>query len=122
MHQISGTVLHGEQLGRKLGWPTINIITQIPKTLPYGVYAGFAKLTDGTKHQAAIIVGVPKQNNSFAVEAHLFDFNQGLYNQDVTLLIHDYIRPIEKCNSLAELKEKIAQDIKLIQEWHTNNS
>lgn len=122
MHQISGTVSHGEQLGRKLGWPTINIITVIPKTIHYGVYAGFVQLTDGTKHQAAIIVGVPKQNNTFAIEAHIFNFDEEIYNQNVTFFLHEYIRPLEKCNSFEELKEKISQDIKLIQEWHTNNS
>ncbi|MDE6460557.1 MAG: riboflavin biosynthesis protein RibF [Paramuribaculum sp.] len=97
---ISGTVVHGKKLGRKIGFPTANISPEnqrllIPKT---GVYAVNAILPDNTKVKAMLNIGYrptvdTTETPALTLEAHLFDFDGDLYNQQITL---EFIAPIRE--------------------------
>ncbi|MDR1452951.1 MAG: riboflavin biosynthesis protein RibF [Candidatus Margulisbacteria bacterium] len=108
-YQLSGKVVRGKRLGRRLGAPTINLRLDCPqKLVPRdGVYRGEASVQNKL-HTAAIFIG----NN--AIEAHLPDFSGDLYGQKATLFLQEYLRPIIKFKDLPALQKQIQKDIRRI--------
>ncbi|MBL8066212.1 MAG: riboflavin biosynthesis protein RibF [Chthonomonadaceae bacterium] len=113
-HALSGVVCAGQRLGRKLGFPTINVRPTgricAPKN---GIYAGKA-ITKLGEFIAAISIGVRPTVGGLGptIEAHLLDYpGDSLYGQSVCLEFDAWIRPEEKFASLEELKAHIGKDI-----------
>jgi riboflavin kinase/FMN adenylyltransferase len=112
-YSITGTVLHGKQLGRTIGYPTANIhVSNQYKLIPAdGVYAvnviighktyggmlnaGFRPTVDGKTH---------------SIEVHIFDFNEDIYNQFITIEYVDKLRDEIKFNGLDALKNQLEKD------------
>ena len=119
---ISGKVVSGDRVGRKLGYPTANLdrrsFSRRKLKLKLGVYAGFAELKIKNlklkNYQAAIIIGPIDRKGLPKIEVHLLKFKGNLYGKKLTVSLGKYIRPFKKFKSEAELKLQIAQDIKLI--------
>ena len=115
-YALSGEVVRGKQLGRTLGYPTANVASAPGILVPgAGVYACRVRLEDGSRHRAAVSVGVNvtvSPNAPRTVEAFLMDgFSGDLYGQSVTVEFVAHLRAMEKFVSLEVLKEKIAQDV-----------
>ena len=115
-YSFAGKVVKGEQIGRKIGYPTANI--QIPesyKLIPArGVYAAEVKYLD-KKYRGMLSIGVrPTVGNNLSqtLEIHIFDFTQEIYGDWLTVEVCKFLRPEEKLDSLAELKAKIEKDEK----------
>jgi len=114
---ITGPVVHGDGRGRTINLPTANI--QIPpiKILPaFGIYACRAWV-NGHAYPAATSIGVRPTFYSAdppapTIEAHLLDFNQDLYGQEVKLEFVEYLRPEEKYDGVEALLQQIGLDIK----------
>lgn len=110
---LEGEVIHGAQIGRKIGFPTANIMypEHIVK-LPFGVYGG--KLGGKyNNHPAVINWGMkPTVNNTKepVVEIHIPGFNGDLYGQNIEVEILKKIRDEKKFESLEELKTQIKKD------------
>lgn len=104
--KISGTVVKGDQYGRKLGFPTVNLDVQT-KDLPAGVYSGTGAL-GAEIYKAAIVI-----NDIGRTEAHLIDYNEDAYGKEVTLEIQKFIREYKKFETEAELIEQIKKDIQI---------
>jgi riboflavin kinase/FMN adenylyltransferase len=107
-YSISGKVIHGAQLGRKLGFPTANVHMRHERPALKGVYA--VKL-DGFEGVANLgvrptLAGVPK----LLLEVHLFDFDGDLYDQHVHVEFFHKIRDEMKFNGLEALSAQIAKD------------
>ena len=107
-YSISGKVIHGAQLGRKLGFPTANVHMRHERPALTGVYA--VKL-DGLNGVANLgvrptIAGVPK----LLLEVHLFDFDGDLYDKHVQVEFFHKIRDEMKFDGLDALKAQIAKD------------
>ena len=111
MKKISGIVVEGKKLGRKLGFPTANV--QLAESLESGVYAGFVAL-EGTKNIAAIFIFPDKP----LLEAHILDFSGDLYGKNIEVELISKIRDGKKFESKDELKKQIAEDIKIIRNLH----
>lgn len=109
---VQGPVVHGRQLGRTMGLPTINQIPEDGKLLPpFGVYA--SRTTVGGKSYFGISnVGVkPTVEVPFAgVETYLFACNRNLYGMDACVEFYHFVRPECKFDSVEELKEQIQRD------------
>lgn len=113
LHSIRSTVVHGEQRGRELGYPTANLSPDIEGFIPRdGVYAAWATV-DGHRYGAAVSIGnnptfegVPQKQ----VEAHLLDQNVDLYGETIELEFVDYIRPMNKFPSAEALAEQMRVD------------
>ena len=114
---LTSTVVHGQQLGRKLGFPTANLdpeqlVGELPSS---GVYAAWATQTDGTEYRAMVNIGfrptVDKSHDRLSIEAHLDDFDGDLYGQTLRLEIVSRIRDERRMNSLEELKAQLAIDL-----------
>jgi len=104
----------GEQLGRKLGFPTANLDVSGLVLPPSGVYAAQVKSTGGL-HRAVVNIGVrPTLTTAQAqlrVEAHLLGFSGDLYGTTLELVLLEKLRDEKRFPSVAELREQIARDI-----------
>ncbi len=114
-HQISGEVLTGDQRGRLLDFPTANLGMQHYLHPAFRVYAVTAWLPD--RPELGVMRGVcnigqrPTVNNrGVLAEAHLFEFDEDIYGQRLTLALIDYIRTEQKFPSLDALKDQIEAD------------
>lgn len=110
---IRGIVVHGEQRGRELGYPTANLSRQPEGFIPAdGVYAATA-IVDGVRYPAAVSVGnnptfegVPEKQ----VEAHLLDQDVDLYGKPIEIEFVDYIRPMNRFESMDALAVQMGED------------
>ena len=107
---ITSTVEKRKQLGRTLGFPTANMNypNDIIK-LPYGVYA--CRVFD---KKAVLNWGIKPtfENEKEILEVHILDYNENLYNKNLTINIIEKIRNEIKFNNIEELKTQINKDIK----------
>lgn len=122
-YTISGTVIHGLQNGRKMGFPTANLgpyceFMQIPAD---GVYSALAKV-DGETWPAMLNIGFRPtfEGKARTIEAHLLGFDRDIYFHELTLEFVDFLRPERRFESPQELaaqleadRAKVRQTIKL---------
>ena len=113
-YSILGTVVKGDQLGRKLGFPTANLSAHSEQFPPNGVYAVEALWKD-ERLQGVVNIGVrPTIENASGqrvLELHLFDFNRNVYGEDIEVTFGRVIRGEKKFSGLEELKAQIAHDV-----------
>lgn len=122
-HELGGQVVQGQQQGRLLGVPTVNLDPDDYEAFAVpadGVYAGTALTPDGQTHPAAISIGVKPtfSQQRLTVEAHLLDFSGDLYGQRVVLRFARWVRDQWAFPDIKALKEQIDRDILLIRQWH----
>ncbi|MFH1524889.1 MAG: bifunctional riboflavin kinase/FAD synthetase [Chloroflexota bacterium] len=112
---VTGPIVHGNGRGRTINIPTANIQIPMGKLIPAnGIYATWARV-GGKKYPAATSIGIrptftPEESVSH-VEAHLLDFHQDIYGQEIKLEFVEYLRPEEKFPSVEDLLEQIHADI-----------
>ncbi len=111
-HMLSGEVVPGQHLGRKLGFPTANLRLPPEVICPkFGVYACRARIGDQVFPAVANVGTRPTVNGEgITVEPWILDFSGDLYGQILTLEFHAFLRPEQKFASLEELKAQIFQD------------
>ncbi len=113
-YALCGTVVRGDEVGRKLGFPTANLDVTGLLVPPHGVYAAHAYF-GGTRYRAVVNIGMRptlrKATPELRVEAHLLDFNDDLYNRELELMFVEKLRDEQKFASMDELREQIARDI-----------
>lgn len=112
---LSGTVMHGDKMGRQLGYPTANLqVTDSRKLIPSeGIYAIRVQLAHETRWRNGVMsIGTrPTFNGSdLRLEAHLFDFNGDLYDQVITIQFIAYLRGNQKFNDVNELIAQMDKD------------
>ncbi|TLV03159.1 bifunctional riboflavin kinase/FAD synthetase [Dyadobacter luticola] len=112
-YNLSGTVVKGKQLGRTIGFPTANVhLHESYKLVPMnGVYIIYA-LHNGNRYQGMLNIGVrPTVDGTMrTIEAHLFDFDQEIYGEDIELELLHYLRPEQKFDGLDNLVKQIQVD------------
>jgi riboflavin kinase/FMN adenylyltransferase len=113
-YSIAGIVARGDQLGKKLGFPTANLDVAGLILPPRGVYAVHARHGQ-LEHRAVANIGIrPTINDArpqIRVEAHLLDFSGDLYGQEIELTFAQKLRDEQKFDSLQELQSQIARDV-----------
>ncbi len=107
---LEGPVVEGDGRGRKLGFPTANIVPSDELVYPgHGVYAGFAN-----GHPAAINVGVRptfETGRGLLVEAHLIDFEADLYGQVLRIAFIARLRGERRFPSVEDLISQMRRDV-----------
>ena len=108
-----GTVISGNQLGRKMTVPTANLIPEETKVLPpFGVYALLVQVGQNW-YKAVGNLGVKPTvpgDNPVGLEVWLFDFEGDLYGKDITACFYEFQRPEKKFPSMEALKTQIDAD------------
>lgn len=110
---LTNTVIEGDKRGREIGFPTANIKPPKRKVIPaHGVYSCFATI-DGTRHDAAVNVGVRPTfgGGELIIEAFILDFDDDLYGKPMTLEFVDYTRPEIAFAGVDELVAMMEQDV-----------
>ncbi len=110
---IYGEVVYGRQIGRKIDFPTINIIPSEKKLIPAnGVYITVVKI-DNRIYQGITNVGVKPtfdDDNTLSIETHIFNFDSNVYGKEVKVVFLQEMRKEIKFNSAKELKEQLEKD------------
>jgi len=119
-YTIHGTVARGDQRGRTLAFPTANMLLGRHLEPARGVYAVRARLAGGDIRNGVANLGRRPTVNSgleSRLEAHLFDFDGDLYDQEIAVELHHYLREERRFPSLDELKAQIALDAAQARAW-----
>lgn len=119
---FTGEVVHGDKLGRKLGYPTANLrIENEEKIIPgNGIYAVYASLlpegetgvSSGQQLPGMMSIGFRPtvDGKRRVIEVNLFDFNQEIYGRHLRVYVKKYLREEVKFDSLEELVRQIDRD------------
>ena len=116
---IYGEVVKGKQLGRTMGFPTINIIADMQKLFPpNGVYAT-KSLYNGAFYEGVTNIGInPTVNGEIKiVETYLFDFKETIYGKYIKTYIFDFIRKEHKFQGVDELQSQLKEDAKSAKDY-----
>ncbi len=118
-YTILGTVVRGEQLGRKLGFPTANLSAHSEQFPPNGVYVTEARI-GGALYRGVANLGfrptVAGQTTERVLELHLFDLDREIYGEEMEVRFLRYLRPEQKFPDLEALKAQIAADVRQARE------
>ena len=117
---FTGTVVHGDKLGRKLGYPTANLhVEDEEKIIPAnGIYAVYASLPPDTYTETpALLKGMMSigfrptvDGKKRVIEVNLFDFDRSIYDMQLRVHVKKYLRQEVKFDSLEDLVKQIDQD------------
>lgn len=117
---VRGKVIHGKQLGRTLGIPTINMELPEEKILPpKGVYVTRVEV-DGTRYMGVSNIGCKPTipgSNPMGLETYILDFSRNLYDCIVQVDFLQYLRPEMKFSSVEELQRQMKKDIQKAKEY-----
>lgn len=112
---IQGEVVHGKKLARELGFPTANI--KLAKRIypKNGIYGARVKIEGEDFYRDGVVnIGVNPtlKPGEKSVEVNILEFNQFIYGKIVTIELIKYLRDEKKFDTVEELKEQIASDVK----------
>ena len=116
-HFLTGTVVHGRERGREIGFPTANLASDTECVPADGVYACRMILPDKAYPSICNIGMRPTfAEAQRSIEAHIFDFKRDIYDRKVRLEMIERIRPEQKFASAEELSRQIALDVQRAKE------
>ncbi len=124
-YQLEGMVASGYRVGRKLGFPTANVIESDPdKLIPAnGVYAVWAKL-DGKVYKGMLNIGICPtvgHDNKRTIEVHILHFSEDIYQRNLQLEFVERIRDERRFDNLSELSAQLALDAEQVDKLLDNN-
>jgi riboflavin kinase / FMN adenylyltransferase len=112
--QLRGNVIHGNKLGRTIGFPTANVeITDTLKIIPSkGVYSARFFVRDAWYFSVLNIGNKPtvQDSDKIYVEAYIFNFSSDIYEEKVKIELYDFLRTEQKFDSLDSLKNQLIND------------
>ena len=122
-YRISGRVIAGNRLGRTIGFPTANIEAPVFKVIPKdGVYRVKVQIKNGQNPKQKDLSGLRgmmyigkrsalKQEDTVAqIEVHIFDFDEQIYGQEISLALTHRIRDDIKFENVGQLAEQLHRD------------
>ncbi len=115
MTTIKGVVIKGQQLGRRLNFPTANVaLDASTESIDSGVYISKIRLDERNMWFDSItnigtnptVDGVSKRS-----ESYIFDFSDDIYDQNVTIILGDKLRAEMRFASVETLQQQISKDV-----------
>jgi riboflavin kinase / FMN adenylyltransferase len=122
-YSVSGTVVHGKKLGRTIGYPTANIEADSIKLLPKkGAYI-VEVFVNENQYKGMLSIGTnPTVNGEkLTVEVYILDFNENIYDQNITVKFRDFLHEEIKFEGLEKLVERLDEDKKLTEDFFILN-
>lgn len=114
-YSVDGEVVHGRQLGRTIGMPTINVFPTEDKLLPpRGVYSSKVYI-NGRDYLAVTNIGYKptvKGDKRINIESYIFDFDKNIYGESVRIELLHFQRAEKKFESIDKLREQMDNDKK----------
>lgn len=111
---ILGTVVKGDQIGRKIGFPTANLSAHNEQFPPNGVYAVEA-YRGKERLLGAVNIGVrptiAHATGERVLELHVFDFAEDIYGEEIEVVFCGFLRPEQKFSGLEALQAQLHQDV-----------
>lgn len=129
---FEGEVVHGNKLGRQLGYPTANLKVQDPeKIIPgdgiYAVYVDIERNSTAKNEESTEVNSIPGENVQYkgmmsigfrptvdgkkrVIEVNVFDFNKDIYGKTMRVYVKKFLRAEVKFNTLEDLVKQIDQD------------
>ncbi len=121
-YTLLGTVVKGDQRGRKIGFPTANLSLNEPFVVPrQGVYVADCHVLDRT-YRAVMNIGrrpTVYEQGQLAIEVHLLDFEGDLYGDTLRVELLYYIRAERKFETLDHLKQKLVEDSQVARNYRS---
>lgn len=118
---FEGEIVHGDKLGRKLGYPTANLkVHNEEKIIPgNGIYAVYSEIRNPGQTRSSRLKGMMSigfrptvDGKKRVIEVNLFDFNEEIYGKTLRVYVKKYLREEVKFDSLEALVKQIDQDKK----------
>lgn len=111
-HRLSGTVVHGHELGRRMGTPTANLIPEPGVLAPrFGVYITRVTTAQGVWPAVTNVGCRPTvDGENVTVEPWLLDFSGDLYGQHIRVEFYEFLRPEERFDSVEQLRAAILRN------------
>lgn len=121
-HTLSGSVVHGSELGRTLGTPTANLLVPEGVIAPgFGVYAGRVCLPDGSFRLAVTNVGtrptVNADKTAVTVEPWILDYQGDLYGQKIRVEFFTRLRPERRFSTVQALRDAILENARQTRDY-----
>ncbi len=111
---IQGKITHGNQIGRTIGFPTINILPPENKLLPpYGVYVSRIEI-DGQCYNGITNIGKKPTidgDSPAGAETYIYDFHRDVYEKEARVSILAFVRPEMKFDGIDSLRGQLEKDI-----------
>ena len=110
---IRGIVAHGDARGRTIGFPTANIALGRHLEPARGVYAVTVRLPNGIWHPGVANIGrrpTVNEGPESRLEVNVFEFDDDIYDAELSVALHAYIREERRFSGLDALKTQIAAD------------
>ncbi len=120
MLSFSGVVIKGKRRGRTLNFPTANVA--LPFYIDEGIYISSTKISDMVHHSLTFI-GAAKTFDEVNVlaETYLFDFNNDIYGEIVSISLIEKIRENQKFTSQEDLLAAMESDKKVAEKYFQEN-
>ncbi|MBK5277026.1 MAG: bifunctional riboflavin kinase/FAD synthetase [Desulfuromonadales bacterium] len=112
-HMISGTVVHGREIGHAIGFPTANIATDNELLPPDGVYAVMVSVAGRLVVKGACNIGLNPtfDGGTRTIEVFLLDYSDRIYGLEIALWFVQRLRDVQKFADVAALVEAITLDV-----------
>jgi riboflavin kinase / FMN adenylyltransferase len=112
--RLSGLVVHGQQLGNKIGFPTANLAIETTHKLlpPHGVYAVKVML-EKKEYLGMMSIGnrpTVQHNLPQSIEVNIFDFNQDIYGETLLVSCIAFLRPNQPFETIEALQKQLKLD------------
>jgi len=121
-YKMTGRVVHGEKLGRELGFPTANINIHRKVTPLHGIYVVKVFDLNGRLIEGVASIGTRPtvKGKNVILEVFLFDFNETIYGKQLEVNFLKKLRDELSFDSLEALKDQIAIDVKQAKQFFVN--
>lgn len=119
VYSVSGKVIHGQKIGRTIGYPTANIEVESLKILPKkGAYIVevFVK-NQHLKGMLSVGTNPTVEGKNITVEVYILDFNEDIYGEEISVNFREFLHEEIKFESLEKLIERLDEDKKLTKEF-----
>lgn len=114
LYRLCGTVVSGNHIGKKIGFPTANLCLADSQPVPAnGVYATFAYIGNSTtvwKAMTNIGTRPTFSGTVVTIETHIFEFDEDIYGDSLTVCFVDRVRDEKRFSNVADLIEQLRKD------------
>ncbi|MDE7185269.1 MAG: bifunctional riboflavin kinase/FAD synthetase [Lachnospiraceae bacterium] len=123
-YHVGGEIIHGRQLGRTIGMPTVNLLPPAEKLLPpKGVYYSYVIFHDGKEKKLPSITNIGTKPTvddrcMMGVETYIYNFDQDVYGEALEVYLLKFKRPEMCFDGVDVLKRQMAKDIAEGKKYH----